>query len=160
MMEVKARKQRELLAEPVGRTHRCIPRYIRALGEKYETKQRRRSIQFTPGVHPLSPPLVLSRRVVVQRNHKASIRKRTRLESTGAVSGGRNGSAQKTHSCASFSAAAAACQNTKGYRKGGSSGGSWRGGGGEKLKKDNKSKYSITVSTGLNLPKKVVHYST
>lgn len=31
MMEVKARKKRELSAEPVGKTHRCIPRYIRAL---------------------------------------------------------------------------------------------------------------------------------
>lgn len=38
MMEVKARKKRELSAEPVGKIHRCIPRYIRApLGEKHET---------------------------------------------------------------------------------------------------------------------------
>lgn len=44
MMEVKARKKRELSAEPVGKTHRCIPRYIRALGEKHETSTAFNSI--------------------------------------------------------------------------------------------------------------------
>lgn len=44
MMEVKARKKRELSAEPVGKTHRCISRYIRALGEKHETSTAFNSI--------------------------------------------------------------------------------------------------------------------
>lgn len=44
MMEVKARKKRELSAEPVGKTHRCISRYIRALGEKHENSTAFNSI--------------------------------------------------------------------------------------------------------------------
>lgn len=44
MMEVKARKKRKLSAEPVGKTHRCISRYIRALGKKHETSTAFNSI--------------------------------------------------------------------------------------------------------------------
>lgn len=44
MMEVKAGKKSELSAEPVGKTHRCISRYIRALGEKHETSAAFNSI--------------------------------------------------------------------------------------------------------------------
>ena len=53
MMEVKARKKRELSAEPVGKTHRCISRYIRALGEKHETSTAFNSIHTS--LAPLSP---------------------------------------------------------------------------------------------------------
>lgn len=58
-MEVKARKKRELSAEPVGKTHRCISRYIRALGEKHETSTAFNSIHtsFTPS--PCRSPLSL-----------------------------------------------------------------------------------------------------
>lgn len=55
MMEVKARKKRELSAEPVGKTHRCISRYIRALGEKHETSTAFNSIHTS-----LAPSLSLS----------------------------------------------------------------------------------------------------
>lgn len=61
MMEVKARKKRELSAEPVGKTHRCISRYIRALGEKHETSTAFNSIHtsFAPSLC-LSPLSLLS----------------------------------------------------------------------------------------------------
>lgn len=59
MMEVKARKKRELSAEPVGKTHRCIPRYIRALGEKHETSTAFNSIH-TSLARSLSPARSLS----------------------------------------------------------------------------------------------------
>ena len=76
-MEVKARKKRELSAEPVGKTHRCISRYIRALGEKHETSTAfnsihtslapvslSRSLSRSPSfslsiLPPLSPPLLV-----------------------------------------------------------------------------------------------------
>lgn len=58
MMEVKARKKRELSAEPVGKTHRCISRYIRALGEKHEPSTAFNSIHTSLSL-PLSPPLSL-----------------------------------------------------------------------------------------------------
>lgn len=58
MMEVKARKKRELSAEPVGKTHRCISRYIRALGEKHETSTAFNSIHTSVlPLFPFSPPL-------------------------------------------------------------------------------------------------------
>lgn len=62
MMEVKARKKRELSAEPVGKTHRCIPRYIRALGEKHETSTAFNSIHTSLSLLLLSfllPPFVV-----------------------------------------------------------------------------------------------------
>lgn len=107
MMEVKARKKRELSAEPVGKTHRCISRYIRALGEKHETSTAFNSIH-TSLAPSLSLPLSLSFSPLPCRF--LGEKKIKRLQSTGAVSGGRNGSAQKTHSCAS----SAACQNVRG----------------------------------------------
>lgn len=55
-MEVKAGKKSELSAEPVGKTHRCISRYIRALGEKHETSAAFNSIHTS-----LSLPVSLSR---------------------------------------------------------------------------------------------------
>lgn len=99
MMEVKARKKRELSAEPVGKTHRCIPRYIRALGEKHETSTAFNSIHTSLSLSSsFSPSFSLP--FVAEKRKKEGFKM---LQSTGAVSGGRNGSAQKTHSCASFS---------------------------------------------------------
>lgn len=57
MMEVKARKKRELSAEPVGKTHRCISRYIRALGEKHEPSAAFNSIHTS--LAPFSLPVFL-----------------------------------------------------------------------------------------------------
>lgn len=107
MMEVKARKKRKLSAEPVGKTHRCISRYIRALGEKHETSTAFNSIH-TSVAPSLSPSLSLSFSNLSRRFLKYKYIKSS--PSSGAVSGGRGGSAQKTHSCAS----SAACQNVRG----------------------------------------------
>lgn len=106
MMEVKARKKRKLSAEPVGKTHRCISRYIRALGKKHETSTAFNSIHTSVAPSLLSLSLSffnLSCRFFKYEYMKSS-------PSSGAVSGGRDGSAQKTHSCAS----SAACQNVRG----------------------------------------------
>lgn len=61
MMEVKARKKRKLSAEPVGKTHRCISRYIRALGEKHETSTAFNSIHTS-----VAPSLSLSFSLLLQ----------------------------------------------------------------------------------------------
>lgn len=72
-MEVKARKKRELSAEPVGKTHRCIPRYIRALGEKHETSTAFNSIYTSLALTPsLSrSPLSLCFLKKVSKGYKA-----------------------------------------------------------------------------------------
>lgn len=107
MMELKARKKRKLSAEPVGKTHRCISRYIRALGEKHETSTAFNSIH-TSVAPSRSPSLSLSFSDLSRRFLKSKYIKSS--PSSGAVSGGGDGSAQKTHSCAS----SAACQNVRG----------------------------------------------
>lgn len=70
MMEVKARKKRELSAEPVGKTHRCISRYIRALGEKHETSTAFNSIHTSLSFSPVSfspLPCCLERKIRFQK---------------------------------------------------------------------------------------------
>ena len=71
---------------------------------------------------PLSPLVGASKRKKEERKKKVSKGYKAR----GAVSGGRSGSAQKTHSCAS----SAACQNDVRWRGRGGGGGVGGGGGG------------------------------
>lgn len=77
MMEVKARKKRELSAEPVGKTHRCIPRYIRALGEKHETSTAFNSIHTSLS---LSLSLVLLSPYVLKKKRFQKVIKHGRCQ--------------------------------------------------------------------------------
>lgn len=71
MMEVKARKKRELSAEPAGKTHRCIPRYIRALGKKHETSTAFNSIHTSLSFSFFLPSLVFLINVYKKERKKA-----------------------------------------------------------------------------------------
>lgn len=74
MMEVKARKKRELSAEPAGKTHRCIPRYIRALGKKHETSTAFNSIHtsLSLSLFLFLPPLSCVFNKCIQKRKKES----------------------------------------------------------------------------------------
>lgn len=71
-MEVKARKKRELSAEPAGKTHRCIPRYIRALGKKHETSTAFNSIHTSLSLFLFLPPLSRVFNKCIQKRKKES----------------------------------------------------------------------------------------